>query len=77
MDLDETLLHSSLEPCCRSADINIKIEIEGKITDVYVLKRFGVEAFIEKMSKLYEVIIFTASLANVTLYLLFRSMQSH
>ena len=65
LDLDETLVHSSYLPYNRAADIKIKIDIDGKYSDVYVLKRHGVEEFIEKMSFYYEIIIFTASLSKV------------
>lgn len=36
--------------------------IEGRVANVYVKKRPGVDEFMEKMSKLYEVVLFTASL---------------
>ena len=62
LDLDETLVHSSFTeiPC----DISLQIEVEGIKYDVYVLKRPGVDKFLEKCSELFEVVIFTASLSN-------------
>ena len=36
---------------------------------VYVVKRPGVEDFLMKMSELYEVVIFTASLAEVIFHI--------
>jgi Dullard-like phosphatase family protein len=39
------------------------VEIEGEVFYVYVLKRPGVEEFLAKMANLYEIVIYTASLA--------------
>ena len=36
----------------------------GKVTDVYVLKRPWVDYFLEEMGKIYEVVVFTASLSK-------------
>lgn len=46
-------------------DIIIPIEIEGKECDIYVLKRPGVDEFLNKMNEIFEVVIFTASLSKV------------
>jgi RNA polymerase II subunit A small phosphatase-like protein len=63
LDLDETLVHSSFKPV-PNPDYVIPVEIEGKTHHVYVLKRPGVEEFLERLGKLYEIVIFTASLAK-------------
>lgn len=61
LDLDETLVHSSFSPI--SADINMEIEVESHKFNVYVLKRPGVDEFLKKCSQMFEVVVFTASLA--------------
>ena len=47
------------------SDIILKIELENRIHDIHVLKRPGAEEFIDRMSKHYELVIFTASLSKV------------
>ena len=65
LDLDETLVHSGFNMFPGHPDqIIITVSIENKIHNVYVLVRPGAEEFLEKMSKLYEVVIFTASLSK-------------
>lgn len=63
LDLDETLVHSSFKPV-PNADFIIPVEIEGQVHQVFVLKRPGVDQFMKRMGDLYEVIVFTASLAK-------------
>ncbi|EEA08485.1 NLI interacting factor-like phosphatase family protein [Cryptosporidium muris RN66] len=63
LDLDETLVHSSFQPI-RAASFVISVEIEYEMYNVYVLKRPGVDKFLEVVSSLYEVVIFTASLSK-------------
>ena len=63
LDLDETLVHSSFRPV-PNPDYIIPVEIDGKITDVYVLKRPWVDLFLTEMAKRYELVVFTASLAK-------------
>lgn len=62
LDLDETLVHSSFQPV-EGADFVIPIVIEGTQHLVYVLKRPGVDEFMLRVAKDYEIVIFTASLA--------------
>jgi carboxy-terminal domain RNA polymerase II polypeptide A small phosphatase len=61
LDLDETLVHSSFKPVAE-ADFVISIELENEVHHVYVQKRPGVDQFLEEVSKLYEVVVFTASI---------------
>jgi len=61
LDLDETLVHSTFETT-PGADLVVNIVVEDVPMEVHVMKRPGVENFIRRMSELYEVIIFTASL---------------
>ncbi|XVF27430.1 hypothetical protein REPUB_Repub14bG0106000 [Reevesia pubescens] len=62
LDLDETLVHSSPEPPPPTYDFKIKPRIDGVIMNFYVLKRPGVDEFLETISKNYEVVVFTAGL---------------
>lgn len=68
LDLDETLVHSSFKPFNIRSDIILKIQIDGKIHDIHVLIRPGTSEFLEKLSSMYELVIFTASLSKVKLY---------
>lgn len=63
LDLDETLVHSSFKEI-PNPDFVIPVEIDGRINRVYVLKRPGVDQFLERVGKLYEVVVFTASLSK-------------
>lgn len=60
LDLDETLVHSSFQPIDCQLTLNIKIN--DKISKVYVQKRPGLDKFLQFVTDLFEVIIFTASL---------------
>jgi len=63
LDLDETLVHSSFKPI-PNPDFIIPVEIEDQIHKVYVLKRPGVDQFLQRVGPLFEVVVFTASLAK-------------
>ncbi len=87
LDLDETLVHSCFIPFNVPSDLIIEIELENKIQEIYVLIRPYVKEFLESMSKLYEIVVFTASIskyANPLLniidnkkYCLFRLFREH
>ena len=64
LDLDETLVHSQFDPFDRPSDINLRIEIENEMHDIYVMVRPGVKHFLENMGKIFEIVIFTASLSK-------------
>ena len=64
LDLDETLVHSGFIPFNSPSDLVIKIEQENDVHDIHVLVRPHVEEFLEKMSKRFELVIFTASISN-------------
>ena len=66
IDLDETLVHSSFKPV-NNADFIIPVEIDGVVHQVYVLKRPHVDEFLQRMGKLFECVLFTASLAKYAL----------
>ena len=63
LDLDETLVHSSFKPI-DGPDIVQGVDIDGKVQYVYVLKRPLCEEFIQRMSSIYEIVMFTASLSK-------------
>ena len=67
LDLDETLVHSSFHPLYFNnepiqPDIFFTILFENKSHDVYVLKRPYIKEFMNKMYKLFNIYIFTASI---------------
>jgi len=62
LDLDETLVHTSLQPI--DCSFAITMQLDGARYGVSVLKRPFVDEFIEECAKLYELVIFTASPAE-------------
>ena len=64
LDLDETLVHSQFPPFTIKSDVIIKIDIENQLHDIHVLIRPGVPTFLQRLSKLYEIVIFTASVSK-------------
>ena len=68
LDLDETLIHANFEEFEKGSDIKISVRIDKNLYQIYALKRPGVEEFLERMSKLYEIVIYTASLQQVYFY---------
>ena len=40
------------------------MEIEGQICQIYILVRPGVQEFLDRMAKHYELVVFTASLSK-------------
>ena len=66
LDLDETLAHSNIIPFKKN-DAIIKVEFDYIIYNVYVLIRPGTVEFIKKVSNLFEVVIFTASIPQYAL----------
>ncbi|XP_031121571.1 CTD small phosphatase-like protein 2 isoform X1 [Ipomoea triloba] len=60
LDLDETLVHSTLEPC-DDADFTFSVNFNLKDHTVYVRCRPHLKYFLERVSSLFEIIIFTAS----------------
>lgn len=63
LDLDETLVHSSFTPVPNPHFI-IPVVIDAVVHHVYVCKRPHCDMFLERVSKHYEVVLFTASLAK-------------
>jgi RNA polymerase II subunit A small phosphatase-like protein len=51
LDLDETLVHSTFQPSPK-VDIQVPVQIDDKITHVYVAVRPGVQQFLIEMEKI-------------------------
>lgn len=49
-----------------TADYIVPVEIESQVHNVYVIKRPGVDHFLTEMAKIYEIVVFTASLSKVS-----------
>ncbi len=64
LDLDETLVHSQFQPFSVPSDIILKVELEEELHDIHVMVRPGVKEFLENMGKIYEIVIFTASVSK-------------
>ena len=65
LDLDETLIHSFLEPI-EKPDFVLNIKIYDDINDkecnnIYIKKRPGLDYFINELSKFYKIYIFSSS----------------
>ncbi|KAL2484444.1 SCP1-like small phosphatase 5 [Abeliophyllum distichum] len=60
LDLDETLVHSTLEPC-DDVDFTFSVNFDQMEHTVYVRCRPHLRDFLERVSSLFEIIIFTAS----------------
>ncbi|XP_031129413.1 CTD small phosphatase-like protein 2 isoform X1 [Ipomoea triloba] len=60
LDLDETLVHSTLEEC-DNADFTFPVFFNMKEHIVYVRQRPHLRSFLERVSDLFEIVIFTAS----------------
>jgi CTD small phosphatase-like protein 2 len=60
LDLDETLVHCSIEPIS-NPDLTFSVDFNGTLYDVYVRKRPHFQHFLEQVSRRFEVVVFTAS----------------
>ncbi|KAI4295374.1 hypothetical protein L6164_035427 [Bauhinia variegata] len=60
LDLDETLVHSTLEQC-DDADFTFTVFFNMKEYTVYVKQRPYLHTFLERVAEIFEVVIFTAS----------------
>ncbi|XP_054800597.1 uncharacterized protein LOC129304816 [Prosopis cineraria] len=62
LDLDETLVHSKTDPPPERFDFVVQPRIDGVAMNFYVLKRPGVDEFLEYLAAKFEVVVFTAAL---------------
>ena len=60
LDLDETLVHCTVEPV-PDPDVVFPVEFNGVSYQVHVRKRPHLEEFLARISKMFEVVVFTAS----------------
>ncbi|KAL4443813.1 hypothetical protein ABPG75_011550 [Micractinium tetrahymenae] len=60
LDLDETLVHSTLDGYCRP-DFTFPVEVGSMTHMVSVRQRPHLHTFLERVAQLYEVVVFTAS----------------
>lgn len=62
LDLDETLVHSSMEKPEVPYDFVVNPKIDGQILTFFVIKRPGVDEFLKKIREKYQIVVFTAGL---------------
>jgi CTD small phosphatase-like protein 2 len=60
LDLDETLVHCTVEPIPKP-DLTFPVTFNGTFYQVYVRKRPYLDYFLESVAKNFEVVVFTAS----------------
>ncbi|KAL3833589.1 hypothetical protein ACJIZ3_008325 [Penstemon smallii] len=60
LDLDETLVHSTLDHCDH-ADFTFPVFFNMKEHTVYVKQRPHLQTFLERVAEMFEVVVFTAS----------------
>lgn len=60
LDLDETLVHCTVEPIIKP-DLIFPVSFNGTMYQVYVRKRPYLDYFLETVAKSFEVVVFTAS----------------
>ena len=60
LDLDETLVHCTVEPIS-NADLQFPVVFNGSCYQVYVRKRPFLDHFLEQVAQNFEVVVFTAS----------------
>jgi hypothetical protein len=62
----EEVLIGQMDPqIIHQADYVVPVEIDNQVHNVYVIKRPGVDAFLQRMGQIFEVVVFTASLSKV------------
>lgn len=61
LDLDETLIHADFDEQFVNHDYNVNFEYKDEKVSVDIFVRPGVKEFLERMSLIYEIFLFTAS----------------
>lgn len=61
LDLDETLVHSSLDTCEARPDFTFPVAFGGRVHKVGVQRRPYLGAFLDRVAEIFEVVVFTAS----------------
>uniref|UniRef100_A0A1I8IYC5 DNA topoisomerase (ATP-hydrolyzing) n=1 Tax=Macrostomum lignano TaxID=282301 RepID=A0A1I8IYC5_9PLAT len=64
LDLDETLVHSSVDNFLHGADLTFPVSFEFVEYKVHVKLRPGFHEFLHRVSQLFEVVLFTASIRD-------------
>lgn len=60
LDLDETLVHSTLDGC-DEPDFSFPVAFNGREHRVHVRRRPHLQQFLDRCAQLFEVVVFTAS----------------
>ncbi|PIN04824.1 TFIIF-interacting CTD phosphatase, including NLI-interacting factor [Handroanthus impetiginosus] len=60
LDLDETLVHSTLDHC-DDADFTFPVSLDKKEHAVYVKQRPHLQTFLKRVAEMFEIVVFTAS----------------
>ena len=60
LDLDETLVHSTLDGC-EQPDFSFPVAFNGREHQVHVRRRPHLDAFLQRCAALFEIVVFTAS----------------
>ena len=60
LDLDETLVHSTLDGC-DEPDFSFPVAFNGREHQVDVRRRPHLDAFLQRCAALFEIVVFTAS----------------
>eukprot|EP00815_Leptocylindrus_aporus_P002209 CAMPEP_0116070652 /NCGR_PEP_ID=MMETSP0322-20121206/13195_1 /TAXON_ID=163516 /ORGANISM="Leptocylindrus danicus var. apora, Strain B651" /LENGTH=500 /DNA_ID=CAMNT_0003558617 /DNA_START=42 /DNA_END=1544 /DNA_ORIENTATION=- len=62
LDLDETLVHCTVdEKLCKNPDLIFNVDFNGMSYTVYAKKRPFLVSFLQRISKAFEIVVFTAS----------------
>ncbi|EGG23322.1 dullard-like phosphatase domain containing protein [Cavenderia fasciculata] len=61
LDLDETLVHSTLTPV-NHHHLTVNVTVEDVACTFYVIKRPHVDYFLERVAEWYDIVVFTASM---------------
>ncbi|XP_019058886.1 PREDICTED: probable C-terminal domain small phosphatase [Tarenaya hassleriana] len=77
LDLDETLVHSTMQPPRVKTDFMVRVKIEGTVIPMFVVKRPGVDEFLERISENYKVVVFTAGITDYASQVLDKLDKKH